>query len=75
MRTFVVLYITRGLGQSLAVSSAVLATVAVGYTLAALVAGPLGDRVGLARVMLWASLVYGAGLAVAGFAQQWQDWY
>ncbi len=75
MRTFVVLYITRGLDQSLAVSSAVLATVAVGYTIAAVVSGPLGDRLGLARVILWASLVYGAGLAVAGFAREWHDWY
>jgi len=75
MRTFVVLYITRGLGQSLAVSSAVLAAVAVGYTVAAVVAGPLGDRLGLARVIFWASVVYGAGLAVAGFAQEWHDWY
>ena len=38
MRTFVVLYITKGLGQPLSTSSAVLATVAVGYVLAALVA-------------------------------------
>lgn len=75
LRTFVVLYITRGLGQSLSVSSAVLATVAAGYVVAALAAGLLGDRLGLARVILWASVVYGAGLAVAGFAQQWHDWY
>ncbi|MER3410661.1 MAG: hypothetical protein C4306_11415 [Thermoleophilia bacterium] len=75
MRTFVVLYITRGLGQSLSVSSAVLATVAAGYVVAALVAGPLGDRLGLARVMLWASVVNGAGLAVASVAQQWHDWH
>jgi MFS family permease len=75
MRTFVVLYITRGLGQSLAVSSAVLATVAVGYTLAAILAGPAGDRFGQGRVVFWASLFYGCGLLVAGFAQTWRDWY
>ena len=75
MRTFVVLYITQGLGQPLSTSSAVLATVAVGYTLAAVIAGPLGDRFGLARVIFFASFVYGTGLLVAGFAQEWQNWY
>jgi MFS family permease len=75
MRTFVVLYITKGLHQPLSTSSAVLATVAVGYTLAAIGAGPLGDRFGLARVIFGASFVYGAGLLVAGLAQQWNNWY
>ena len=75
MRTWVVLYITQGLGQSLATSSAVLATVAVGYVLAAVAAGPLGDRFGLARTILVASCVYGAGLLVASLAQHWHDWY
>jgi MFS family permease len=75
MRTWVVLYITQGLGQSLATSSAVLATVAVGYVLAAIAAGPLGDRFGLARTILVASCVYGAGLLVASLAQHWHDWY
>jgi Na+/melibiose symporter-like transporter len=74
-RTFVVLYITRGLGQPLSTSSAVLGTVAAGYMLAAVFSGPLGDRVGLARVIFVASFVYGGGLLVAGLAQSWQDWY
>jgi MFS family permease len=75
MRTFVVLYITKGLGQPLSTSSAVLATVAVGYVIAALVAGRLGDTFGLARVIFGASFVYGAGLLVAGLAQEWHSWY
>ena len=75
MRTFVVLYITKGLGQSLFTSSTVLATVAVGYTTAAICAGWLGDRYGLARVIFGASFVYGIGLLVAGFAQEWHSWY
>lgn len=75
MRTFVVLYITIGLGQSLTVSSTVLATVAAGYILAAIIAGPLGDRVGAARVVFWASIVYVAGLLTGGFAQTWHSWY
>lgn len=75
MRTFVVLYIVKGLGQPLSTSSAVLGTVAVGYVIAAMLAGPLGDRFGLARVIFLASFLYGGGLLVAGLAQSWHDWY
>jgi MFS family permease len=74
-RTFVVLYITRGLGQPISTSSTVLGTVAVGYVVAAIGAGPLGDRFGLARVIYYASFVYGCGFLVAGLARQWHDWY
>lgn len=74
-RTFVVLYVVKGLGQSLAVSSAVLATVSVGYMIAAVASGPLGDRVGLSRVIAGASVLYGGGYAVAGFAGSWHNWY
>ena len=75
MRTFVVLYITKGLRQPLSTSSTVLATVAVGYVLAAIGSGWLGDRFGIARVIFGASFVYGAGLLVAGLAQEWHNWY
>jgi MFS family permease len=75
MRTFVVLYVTQGLHQSLAVSSAILAVVAAGYTFAAAMAGPIGERVGATRVVFWASLVYASGLLIAGFAQTWKSWY
>ena len=74
-RTFVVLYIIDGLHQSKVMSSAVLGAVAVGYVIAAIFAGRLGDRFGLARVIFFASFVYGAGYLVAGLAQQWHDWY
>jgi MFS family permease len=74
-RTFAVLYITRGLHQSFMVSNAVLACVAGGYVVAALFAGRLGDRFGLARVIYYASFVYGAGLLAGGLAQQWHAWY
>ena len=74
-RTFVVLYVTRGLGQPLLTSSGVLGTVAAGYMITAVFSGPIGDRVGLARVIFLASFVYGGGLLVAGFARSWQDWY
>jgi MFS family permease len=75
MRTFVVLYITVGLGEQLFVSSAVLAVVAVGYLLAALVSGRLGDQFGLGRVIFGASLVYGFGMLGATFATSWHDWF
>jgi MFS family permease len=75
MRTFVVLYITRGLGQSVSTSTAVLAAVSAGYIVAAAGAGLLGDRYGLARVIAWASVVYAAGLLVAGIPSSWHDYY
>ena len=74
-RTFVVLYVTVGLGEPLSTSTLVLAAVAGGYVLAALVAGSVGDRFGLARVITWCSLVYGLGLLGGGLATQWHDWY
>jgi MFS family permease len=74
-RTFVVLYIIEGLNESAAISSAVLGAVAAGYVIAALVAGRLGDRFGLARVIFFASFIYGGGYLLAGFATEWHDWY
>jgi MFS family permease len=74
-RTFVVLYVTIGLGESVTTSSTVLAAVAGGYIVAALAAGALGDRFGLARVIVGASLVYGLGLLCGGLATEWHAWY
>jgi MFS family permease len=74
-RTFVVLYIIDGLNQSKVMSSAVLGAVAVGYVIAAIFAGRLGDRFGLARVIFFASWIYGGGYLAGGFAQTWHDWY
>jgi len=74
-RFFVVLYITKGLGESVAISTAVLATVASGYVIAAAWAGRVSDRLGLARVIYCCSFVYGAGLLLGGLVQQWHDWY
>ncbi|MDQ3893816.1 MAG: MFS transporter [Actinomycetota bacterium] len=74
-RTFVVLYITQGLNQPATVAATVLTIVAAGYVVAALASGPLGDRLGLARVITLASVVYGGGYVAAGLAQTWHDWY
>ncbi len=74
-RTFVVLYVIQGLGESKAISSAILGGVGAGYVIAALVASRLGDRFGLARVIFLASFVYGGGYLVAGLAQRWHVWY
>jgi MFS family permease len=53
----------------------VLGVVAAGYVLAALAAGKFGDEFGVGNVILGASVVYGLGLLVAGFAQTWHWWY
>ena len=74
-RTFVVLYVIEGLGESKAISSAILGAVATGYVIAAIFSGRLGDRFGLARVILIASFVYGGGFVFAGTASTWHDWY
>jgi MFS family permease len=74
-RSFVVLYITVGLGQSSTVAATVLTIVAAGYLVGAVVSGPLGDRFGLARVIVGASIVYGGGYLAAGAAQHWHAWY
>ncbi len=74
-RTFVVLYVTVGLGESLSTSTEILAVVAAGYIVAALGAGRIGDRNGLARVITGASVVYGLGLLAGGLATTWHAWY
>jgi MFS family permease len=74
-RTFVVLYVVVGLDQPLTVSSVVLAAVAGGYVVAALIAGRLGERFGLARVIVAASFIYGGGYLLGGLAQSWEAWY
>jgi predicted MFS family arabinose efflux permease len=74
-RTFVVLYVIDGLHETKAISSAVLGAVATGYVIAAVFAGRLGDKFGIARVIFFASFVYGGGYLVAGFATTWHNWY
>jgi MFS family permease len=75
MRTFVVLYVVVGLGESVTVSTEVLGVVASGYVVAALSASVVGDRFGIGRVMFYASFVYAGGLFAGGFAQAWHPLY
>jgi MFS family permease len=62
LKSFIVLYLVRGLGRSPAIASAVIAVVAVAYIAGAPLAGWLADRYGLLRVLRVTSLVYGTGL-------------
>jgi MFS family permease len=62
LKTFIVLYVVRGLGRSPGLASAVIAVVAVAYVVGAPVAGKLAERFGIPRVMRWSALVYGVGL-------------
>jgi MFS family permease len=74
-RTFVVLYVTVGLDEPLVTSTYILGAVAGGYIVAALFAGRIGDRVGLARVITVASAIYGVGLLAGGLGREWHGWY
>jgi MFS family permease len=64
---FIVLYLVRGLDQSTAVASGVIAVVAVAYIVTAPVAGWLADRYGTVRTVRFAALVYGTGLTIGVF--------
>jgi predicted MFS family arabinose efflux permease len=62
LKTFVVLYVVRGLGHSTAVASSVIAVVAVAYVVGAPLASRLAERFGIVSVLRAAGLVYGVGL-------------
>ena len=65
LKTFIVLYVVKGLGESVGTASAVIGVVAVSYVVAAAVSGRLADRIGLVRLLRGATWVYGAGLLFA----------
>jgi MFS family permease len=67
LKSFIVLYVVRGLGQSPSVASAVIAVVAAAYVVAAPLAGRLADRYGIVPVLRIAALIYGAGLVAGVF--------
>jgi DHA2 family multidrug resistance protein len=67
LKSFIVLYVVRGVGRSPAVASAVIAVVAIAYVVGAPLAGWLADRYSILRVLRIMSLVYGTGLMIAAF--------
>jgi len=69
LKTFVILYITRGLGFSLQSASLIVGGAAIVVLAGAPVSGKLADRLGRARVMHAALWVYGLGLIVPVLTQ------
>lgn len=64
LKTFIVLYLTLGLGMSSSASSLAMMGAAVFIGIAAPISGKLADRYGTARVMRAALILYGVGLIV-----------
>jgi MFS family permease len=64
LKTFVVLYVTKTLGFSLAGSSGVIAAASLVVLAGAVISGPLGDRYGRTGIMRWSLALYGLGLLV-----------
>ncbi|MEA2246695.1 MAG: transporter, family, tetracycline resistance protein [Solirubrobacteraceae bacterium] len=69
LKTFVILYITRGLGFEVSTAALIIGGGAVVIMLASPVSGKLADRLGRTRVMHIALWVYGVGLLVPVFTQ------
>jgi MFS family permease len=67
VKTFVILYVTAGLGHSLAAASLIVGAVAVVILLGAIASGKLADRVGSVRTMRVGLWLYGVALAVPIF--------
>jgi len=64
LKTFIILYLTKGMGLAVTAASLAVAGAAVFILAASGAGGKLGDRFGRARVMQIAVLVYGIGLLV-----------
>jgi len=69
LRSFIVLYIRRGLGWSFRAGAGGMAIVALGAVLAAPLAGKLADRYGAVRVMEILLVVFGVGLWIPSFSK------
>ncbi len=64
IRTFVVLWVTTGLGLSLPAAAGVIGAAGVCVLLGAAMAGRLAERFGTRRVVRWTALSYGAPMVV-----------
>jgi MFS family permease len=69
LKSFIVLYLTRGMGKSFAFSAAAMAIVLVASLVAAPLAGKLADRHGHASVMRILMAVFGLGLWLPAFSR------
>jgi MFS family permease len=69
LKTFVVLYITNGLGYSVFAAAAIVGGVALVVLIAAPVSGRMADRFGSTAVMRVALPIYGAGLLAPLFVR------
>ena len=65
LKTFIVLYVIKGLGESLTLATAVIGVVAASYVVAALLTGRIADRIGVVPLLRGSIWVYGAGLLFA----------
>lgn len=70
IKTFVVLYVTVGMGLSLTATAGVIGVAAVFVLLGAATAGKLADRFGGIRVVQVATVVYGVPMAVPFLLQE-----
>ena len=70
IKTFVILWITLGLGLTLSQASGVLAAAALCILAGAAAAGKLADRFGRARVMQFAAVGFGAPMVVPFLSQE-----
>jgi MFS family permease len=68
LKSFVVLWLTEGLGKSMTFTSIAMIVVAVGTVVGALASGKLGDRYGAGRVLCIFLFVFGGGLSVGTFS-------
>jgi MFS family permease len=69
LKSFVVLYLTRGLDKPFAFGAAAMGVVAVAALVAAPIAGKLADRFGPVRVMRITTAIFGIGLWVPAFSK------
>jgi MFS family permease len=67
LKSFIVLFVVRGLGHSMDVASGVIAVVAVAYVAGAPLAARLSERYGIVPVMSGSAMIFGLGLT-AGIA-------
>lgn len=68
LKSFVVLWLTEGLGKSMTFTAGAMTVVAVGTIVGALISGKLGDRYGPGRVLALALCVFGVGVSVGTFS-------